>query len=51
MLRSVKGMLIYGLEAVDGDIGRCRDFLFDDRQWVVRYAVVDTGKWLPGRKV
>ena len=51
MLRSLKGMLIYGLEAADGDIGRCRDFLFDDRRWVVRYVVVDTGKWLPDRKV
>jgi hypothetical protein len=24
---------------------------FDDQTWNVRYLVVDTGKWLPGRKV
>jgi hypothetical protein len=36
---------------MDGDIGRCHDFLFDDRDWVVRYMVAKTAKWLPGRKV
>jgi sporulation protein YlmC with PRC-barrel domain len=25
--------------------------LFHDDRWVIRYLVVDTGKWLPGRKV
>lgn len=39
------------LLAIDGEIGRCKDFLFDDRPWVVRYMVADTGTWLPGRKV
>ena len=41
----------YVLDAEDGEIGRCKDFLFDDRNWVVRYMVADTRKWLPGRKV
>jgi hypothetical protein len=35
----------------DGEIGRCKDFLFDDDRWAIRYMVADTGKWLPGRKV
>ena len=35
----------------DGEIGRCSDFLFDDRDWTVRYVVADTRMWLPGRKV
>jgi hypothetical protein len=39
------------LEAKDGEIGRCEDFLFDDLLWVIRYMVADTGRWLPGRKV
>lgn len=39
------------LEATDGQFGRCKDFLFDDRHWTVRYLVADTGKWLPGRQV
>jgi hypothetical protein len=28
-----------------------KDFYFDDRKWVVRYLVADTGLWLPGRQV
>jgi sporulation protein YlmC with PRC-barrel domain len=37
--------------ASDGEIGTVHDLYFDDRTWSVRYLVVDTGKWLPGRKV
>jgi hypothetical protein len=37
------------LMATDGEIGRCRDFLFDTHNWIIRYLVVDTAKWLPGR--
>jgi hypothetical protein len=51
MLRSLNAMLGYRLAATDGEIGRCHDFLFDDRQWVIRYMVADTRAWLPGRKV
>jgi len=50
-LRSVDQLRNYVLEAEDGEIGRCKDFLFDDIYWTVRYMVADTGKWLPGRKV
>ncbi len=41
----------FNLHAQDGDIGRCRDFLFDDAKWVLRYMEVNTGKWLLGRRV
>ncbi len=51
MLRSVKEITGYRLRATDGEIGRCKDFLFDQEQWNIRYMVADTGKWLPGRKV
>ena len=51
MLRSLKEIKGYRLEATDGEIGRCDDFLLDDRSWTVRYMVADTGKWLPGRRV
>lgn len=37
--------------ARDGRIGSVNDVYFDDASWTVRYLVVDTGKWLPGRKV
>ncbi len=51
MLKSIKEIQGYDLGAQDGKIGKCRDFLFDDRSWTVRYIVADTRKWLPGRKV
>src|SRR5690242_14304232 len=37
--------------AIDGEIGHVSDIYFDDRSWRVRYFVVDTRNWLPGRKV
>jgi len=39
------------IEAMDGDIGSVQDLYFDDQSWTVRYVVVDTGAWLPGRQV
>ena len=39
------------IDALDGEIGSVHDLYFDDQTWNVRYLVVDTGKWLPGRKV
>jgi hypothetical protein len=51
MLRSAKQLTGYVLQAVDGEIGRCKDFLFDDYHWTIRYMVADTMRWLPGRKV
>ncbi len=50
-MRSVNDIINYVLDAEDGEIGRCKDFLFDDRHFAVRYIVADTGKWLPGKKV
>jgi len=51
MLRSIDKLIGYVLQAHDGEIGRCKDFLFDDERWGIRYMVADTGKWLPGRRV
>jgi hypothetical protein len=41
----------YAIHATDGDIGGVEDLYFDELSWTVRYLVVDTGTWLPGRKV
>jgi hypothetical protein len=41
----------FAVAASDGKIGTVEDFLFDDRSWKTRWLVVDTGDWLPGRKV
>ncbi|MBN2529198.1 MAG: hypothetical protein JXR76_22605 [Deltaproteobacteria bacterium] len=39
------------LAGVDGVLGKVKDVLIDDRFWGTNYFVVNTGKWLPGRKV
>lgn len=51
MLRSVNDLQDRGIRATDGDIGSVNQFFFDDDRWTIRYLVVDTGKWLPGRQV
>lgn len=51
MLRSVAHMHDYKINAKDGQLGTLRDFYFDDRDWSVKYIVVDTGVWLPGKEV
>lgn len=51
MLRSLKELYGDKLAATDGEIGRIRDFYFDDQNWAIRYLVADTGTWLPGRQV
>lgn len=51
MLRSIKEMTGYAIQAEDGGIGKVHDFFFDDGDWRARYLVADTRAWLPGRKV
>lgn len=51
MLFAVSGLMGCPIAATDGRIGAVKDFLFDDRNWKIRWMVVDTGDWLPGRKV
>jgi hypothetical protein len=51
MLRSTSDINGSILQAEDGEIGRCKDFLFDEKHWTVRYMLADTGTWLPDRKV
>jgi sporulation protein YlmC with PRC-barrel domain len=50
-LRSVKEITGYKIGAKDGDIGHVDDVIVDDGDWCVRHLVVDTGTWIPGRKV
>src|SRR5450432_3052929 len=51
MLWNASSLKGYAIEASDGRLGTVSDFLFDDTSWLVRWLVVDTGKWLSGRKV
>ena len=55
-LRSVRAVTGYRIEATDGDIGHIDDFIVDDGDlrtapWGIRYLVIDTRNWLPGRRV
>jgi hypothetical protein len=51
MLRHESEINGYAIHATDGLIGTVNDFLFDDATWLVRWLVIDTGNWLPGRKI
>jgi uncharacterized protein YrrD len=51
MIRSAKQTYKYEVIATDGRIGAIDDVYFDDERWGIRYLVVDTGRWLPGRRV
>lgn len=41
----------HAIRATDGLIGSIADLLFDDREWRIRWAVADSGDWLPDRLV
>jgi hypothetical protein len=51
MLNKATTLKDYTLHSSDGEIGKVKEFYFDDRHWAIRYLVVDTGNWLAGRKV
>ena len=51
MLSQVKTLKGYKLKSLDGEIGKVKEFYFDDKHWTIRYLVADTGGWLTGRQV
>jgi len=51
MFHKAKDLTGYKLGAKDGEIGRVKDFYFEDTNWTIRYLVADTGTWLSGRLV
>ena len=46
MLASFRDIRRFEVDGSDGRVGRMTDLLFDDRDWRVRYLVVDTGGFL-----
>jgi len=50
-LRSTKDSTGHHLQARDGEIGHVQDFIVDDETWAIRYLVIDTRNWWPGKKV
>jgi len=51
MLNKAKTLKGYTLKGLDGEIGKVKEFYFDDQHWTIRYLVADTGNWLTGRQV
>ena len=51
MLSKAGTLTGYKLDSLDGEIGKVKEFYFDDRHWTIRYLVADTGNWLRGRQV
>ncbi|REK17568.1 MAG: PRC-barrel domain containing protein [Planctomycetota bacterium] len=51
VLRSAKEVISYSITAKDGGIGHVEDLIVDDEHWAIRYFIVDTRNWLPGKKV
>lgn len=50
-LRSVNEVTGYHIQAIDDVVGHVEDFFVDTADWTIRYMLVDTRNWLPGRKV
>jgi uncharacterized protein YrrD len=50
-LRSTDGVTGHHIQALDGEIGHVDDFIIDDETWAIRYLIVDTHNWWPGKKV
>jgi uncharacterized protein YrrD len=50
-LRSTGEVSGYHLQGSDGEIGHVEDFIIDDATWTIRYLVINTRNWWPGKKV
>lgn len=50
-LRSLSELMGYHIVANDGRIGHLDRLVLNDDDWMVRYMVIETHNWVPGRKV
>jgi hypothetical protein len=50
-LQSMNDTRKFRVQTGEGEDGHVDDFLCDDIEWVIRYIVVDTRNFIPGRKV
>jgi hypothetical protein len=50
-LRSTYVVTGYNIHANDGELGHVGDFIIDDETWAIRYLIIDTKNWWPGKKV
>jgi hypothetical protein len=50
-LRSLRNVTGYHIAPTDDSICHVEDFLYDEETWSLRYLLIDTRNWLPGKKV
>jgi uncharacterized protein YrrD len=50
-LRSTHAVTGYHIHATDGEIGHVEDFIIDSETWAIRYLIVGTRNWWPGKKI
>jgi len=50
-LRSTHNVNGYNIQGIDDTIGHLEDFIIDDETWEIRYLIIDTQNWLPGKKI
>ncbi|QGY42950.1 hypothetical protein GM418_04535 [Maribellus comscasis] len=51
MKRSIRELLGYTIQAIDGEKGKVNDFLFDDETWIIRYLEGDLGSFFSEKRV
>jgi sporulation protein YlmC with PRC-barrel domain len=51
MLATVAKLIGNVVEAMDGDVGRVEDLIFDDEKWQIRYLLLHTGGWLSEKRI
>jgi uncharacterized protein YrrD len=49
--RSAHDVRGHHVQAVDGEIGRVEDLIIDVEVWVIRYFIIHTRDWWPGRRI
>ncbi|MBF0206393.1 MAG: PRC-barrel domain-containing protein [Oligoflexia bacterium] len=50
-LRSTQTVSGYHIQTTDGELGHVEDFIIDEESWAIRYLIIDTQNWWPGKKV
>ena len=50
-LHGVASLMGYAVHALDGDIGHVENLLVDNSNWEIRYFVIATRNWWPGKVV
>jgi hypothetical protein len=51
MLPGAAELQNYTIGATNGTVGHVRDLFFDDKSWVIRCLIMETGEWLTSRQV